>query len=469
MALCPPRDPSAGRSHQGVTQARVDRVASSAALIALLKERVGLSDDYLEDHPPYFFRAEISNDRLDAYYTHMDPETTLRNFAADASDGVSFQNSHDWRSLGFGRSLNGEFKDAARNTGASVVADFYTVPGLRLNQVSTDDLIGGIQSGLIHDVSVGFHGGDILCDLCGLSLYSWDCWHYPGMEYDADEVEWLADDRTGVATGARRRKKKKTDTTYVLATATVIDAHLSEVSAVYDGATPGAAILKAQRAVEAGRIRPEVVSFIEQRYRVRLPDASRFYAAGLVPAPEPPAATAMASDRMEVEMAQSETGRDPTASPTPEIPVEIASLLREARTVSGLVAQEGATPPSDVSCLNHVVEEARRVPGLAARVEQLEARVAELTPLAEMGTRYRTALIDATLAEGVRALGGAFNVEMNRRLLEGQGVDVIDAQLRQYQAVAAARFPGGAVVQDGGTPPETDSPTHAMAAYAYRA
>lgn len=246
--------------------ARVQGRATNAELLQLASSRGALDDVIFTERPPYFWTAEISSNRLDAYYTRMSPATTLRNFASDATEGVSFQNSHGTQALGFGRSLRGQYLAAGADGVARVEADFYTVPGLRLNTVSTDDLINGIRSGLIKDVSVGFFGGRFVCTICGRDVMrDWDCPHIPGLTYDAESAA---------------------SSTGTLATATVEDAHLAEVSAVYDGATPGAAILKAVREADAGRIRPQAVRLLEQRYRMRLPTA-RVQQPGWTPAPRP--------------------------------------------------------------------------------------------------------------------------------------------------------------------------------------
>lgn len=458
-------------------------LAGDRSSTSLLIERTGLSSAFLEENPPFLFRAEISSDRLDSYYTHMDPLTTLPNFAEDARAGVAFLNSHRWMELGFGRSYDATFNEGTARRSATVTADFYTIPDLQLNGVSTNDLIRGIESRIVSDVSVGFGGGDWTCDLCGLSLMSWDCVHYPGMKYEQDSVEWLADsdpaDRmvwmSDLSAGefdirafprleVRARKKKKQ---YVTATAMVVDARLHEVSAVYDGATPGAAIRKAQRAVEAGRIPPGVERFIEQRYRVRIADPNRIYAAGSLPAPESRATIGVA--RQESPMENRPAAQEATPAVNQGLPVEFASLFRDLRAALPINSQEGAEPPSDAAYLALAVEAVRRIPNLEERVRQLEAETSRLEPLAAMGTQYREALIEACVKEGVRALGAAFNVEATTKLLEGQGIDLIEAQRQQYQAVATARFPGGAVVQDAPSVPAAETLSQRLAVAAYQA
>ena len=147
-----------------------------------------------------------------------------------------------------------------------VLADFYTIPGMKTGQMSTDDFILGMRSGIISDVSVGFYGGDFRCSLCGLDYWR-GCRHIAGETYERR-------DEQGEVIGKER------------AFVWIDDAHLSEVSAVYDGATPGAAILKAQQESEAGRLSPQHARLIEARYRIKLPAAQRFFAGSDVTRPQ---------------------------------------------------------------------------------------------------------------------------------------------------------------------------------------
>lgn len=202
----------------------------------------------------YIFSAEVSSTRLDAYFTKMDAATTLRNFASDAKTGVPFLDSHNQRQLGYGRSYDARTE---QHDGVDrVVVDFYTVPGIRFNGQtygSTDDFIRATQSGLVGDVSVGFRDGQLLCDICGKEMESFgffgmwpSCDHFPGEKYIIDD-------------------------NVVLSTYTIKDAHLSEVSAVFDGATPHAQII--QRAMElnqVGQLDSKLATGLEMRYRIKL-------------------------------------------------------------------------------------------------------------------------------------------------------------------------------------------------------
>ena len=119
-------------SHAG----RLRLVDLRATYDETLRSLVGESVD-----DTFLLRAEISNELLDSHFTHMS-EKTLQNYAQDASTGVAFLRSHEWRSLPSGYSLNGQYLTNERKL---VQADFYSVRGL----ADTDDLIKRIEKNLV--------------------------------------------------------------------------------------------------------------------------------------------------------------------------------------------------------------------------------------------------------------------------------------------------------------------------------
>src|SRR6185295_12202778 len=209
----------------------------------------------------------------------------------------------EWR-LGLGRSLTGRYEKTGESE--QVIADFYTIRGIKFNDATyqtTDDFINAIRAGIAKDVSIGFHGGEFVCSVCGLDMWSWDCWHIPGLEYDIK-------DKNG---DVIRREE---------AFAWVAKARLAEVSVVYKGATPGAAILKAQQEAEAGRLTPQQARFLENRYRAIKLVIPRIEASGtresepaaVKPSPEP--AEQEQNERrttMETKSEDQATGPDPLA------------------------------------------------------------------------------------------------------------------------------------------------------------
>jgi hypothetical protein len=229
------------------TQARISLRATDDTLLTIARQRA-FDPSIFDAHPPFIWANEISSDRLDSYFTYMDAETTLPNYAREAAAGVSFLIGHNTHEMPIGQTLTGTL--ATEGDVTRVLADAYA-----LTEPATETFINRVRAGIQKDDSIGFHGGQWICSICGLDmLRDYSCYHIPSMSYEIKDA----------SSGSTTMRD-------VLCTATVKNAHLSEVSAVYDGATPGAAVLQAQRAAEAGRMTVSQARLIEQRYRINLP------------------------------------------------------------------------------------------------------------------------------------------------------------------------------------------------------
>lgn len=359
-------------------------------LLATIKDRHVLDVKVLEERTPFFWDAEISSDLIDAYSSFM-AITTLSNFRDDAKTGVAFLPGHKHYELPFGRSFDAILEDTQDPPRTRVVASFYTLPGLRLNNVATDDLIDGLRSGILKDTSVGFYGGEQICTLCQRSIWDWDCPHIPGMKYEVKEGDVM-------------RVK--------LATYGVHNARLSEVSSVFDGATPRAEILKAEREATEGRLRPDAARMIEQRYRVKLPATKQSFA-----------------------------GVDVKRERGTMNPEEILSGIREALGLSVDADILGAVKAG--------ADAQKRATQLAADLIVTQERLKTLEPEAIDGRTYRADLIAAALAEGVRAYGAAFAQDTYATMLAGASLDIIKRMSADWATVGNQRLPGGRASTDG--------------------
>lgn len=369
-----------------------------------------------EGRAPYFSAAEISSGRLDSYFTRM-AKSSLKNYAKDADRGVAVLPGHDHSALPYGYSLRGQYFEPSADDPESgrVVAHAYMIPGLTLSGYNTTDVIDSIKAGIVRDVSIGFHGGEYICSICGKDmLRDWSCWHWPGMEYSTVEGY-------DPQTGKPERSEDK-----VLCTATVENAGLSEFSHVYDGATPNAMILRAQFAITERLIKPEVVAALERRYRCRLPQVTRSFG-GVDVQPQ-------AAERKAGAMPP-EASNTTTTQPTPQV-----EPARQAPTPTPL-------PTSDpVFAVRSILDAAQVLPDeqdLAARVRHLVAENARLSPLAADGTTLRTKLIAATLEQGVRAFGAEFKKDDAERDLKLLSIADIEARQRVYSQIADKVIPAG--------------------------
>lgn len=371
--------------------------ADEARWLDIVTSRRAMDPAVFKDRQPVFWPAEISNRRLDSYFTRMGV-STLRNFAQGANDGVAFQNSHRWMELPLGQSVEGTFVEEGE--AARALAVFYTLPDLAINGVNTSQFVDAMRAGIVQDVSVGFYGGEFVCDICGRDmLRDIECRHWPGFEYDVKEGDTV-------------RK--------VMATATVENALLSEVSAVYDGATPGAGVLKAQREADAGRLNSHQLRMLEARYRVRL--VGKHYGGVTVPVPE---------DK-ETEQEQ----EDVTRSMVEGVQEAHTALMADIGSARAILRAAGAPDGTMVETAEWATE-----------------TIKELRLLADDGRRYRADLIDEALAEGARGMGKQFSPDLYRTLLDNATVPQIKALRDQWRAMGDNQFAGGAVVRNSNEPP----------------
>lgn len=386
---CPPLGREFGIVEQGIyafpAQVRIAQPANLEVLMALARQRAN-DPTILDELGPFFWGAAISNNRLDSYFTMM-ARSSLDNFARGAADGVSFQNSHRWDELPLGASLTGRVEELESGV-VQVVSDFYTLAGLRLGSTGTDQFIRGVRSGVVKDVSIGFSGGTRTCNLCHQNYMG--CPHYAGRIYEIEE--------NGVIRQVR-------------STVTVENATLHEVSAVYDGATPGAVILKARAAAADGRLRQKEAEELERMYRVSIPVTRQFD----VPGPTP--------GKVE-RMNEQQFGR-----------------LKDALVKASVV------PAAEREALD---EE-----GALAAADKLTLRVKELEPQAADGRQYRADLVNEALAEGVRAQGKDFDKPTYEGVLTNAPIAVIKRMRDDWKSVGDQRLPGGRTSTDSGDDGQT--------------
>lgn len=408
---------------------------------------------------PYGWTAEVSNTDLDSYFTHMLP-SSLKNYAADAMDGgVPFQHAHDPHSMPIGRSLSGRYFGGTK---PRTTIDFYSYPGIRSKDITSDDFMRGVKAGIFTNVSVGFHGGSYVCDLCGRDLMTYECHHFPGMKYPKGD-------------GEGKKAKGKKDQELVVATAGIDDAHLAEVSTVYHGATPGAVILKARGLALAGELRPETATLLEARYRIALPRAAKRFSLGDVPAITT-GFVQVVNTNEENTVESDQTAQEPEDERVAEeITLEVEDRTEdtmedgketapqvEERIVERVVEKE--VPAKPVRAMELVSEEARadlasygvaEDMDAARAVGALMAHIRTLAPMAEDGKAYREYLIEEGSKAAVRAFGADTDVDRYKAILGGQSVETIRIMTEDWDKKSGETLKGGRQTVDG------DEPVHA--------
>lgn len=411
--------------------------ATTVSDMLTLAKKSAFDPVLMEDRPPFFWDAQISNNTVDAYFTRM-AKSSLQNYANEAAQGVSFQNSHNTRELPLGRSISGSFIGAQRNGQSRVEASFYTIPALRLGAVDTDQFINGVRAGIIRDVSIGFYGGEFRCNLCGRDmLRDWDCWHIPGFQYikkdEGRETAWVS-----------LRDGDNADDAQT-AVADVENAHLAEVSAVYDGATPGAGILKAYQQAQAGRLTPDQARVLEVRYRINIPGAQHVWALDRTKQSQEERST------MGNEQPNKDKEKDtPQGGDQPKLRTLTISDTHWGRLTAALAA-------AGIACVRDGTSTPLDLEQLAAGVETLHtersnavAKVKELEPIAADGTEYRKVLVDEALAEGVRAHGNEFAKDKYEDTLRTAPLSFVRQLRDDWRKAAEKSLPAGRATTEGG-------------------
>lgn len=418
-----------------------------------------------EEYPPYFFGADISTNKTDTYFTSM-ANSSLKNYAADGEAGIAFQNSHRHNELPFGKSLSGRFVGGAD---ARTSFDFYTIPDLNLNGVNTTELIKGIDSEIIADVSIGFYGGWYRCSICNEDMFDWSqgwdemCPHIPGVEYAIKD-------------------KQGNEVSRSIAIAFVEDANVSEVSAVFDGACPGAAIRKAVIAVDAGWMKPEIANMLEQRYRIKFSGAHKKYGGLALPEREMRMGVTdrdlldlasggpnMADEVAPVGEGESKPNAEtqavadtaenlehtPLAEVNPDVEREVDPPL-SVETDEDRAAKKLVTV-SERSTTEVLAEELRAAginPGVDPRktLEKMRSEFVRMQPLAKDGTLYRENMIKEAKEEGIRALGDDFDPAVYDQLLANATIDSIIKLRDDFRSTAARTNPPGRHTEEAKDP-----------------
>jgi len=438
-------------------------ITSDDELLAAARARA-LDPAVFDEYPPYFFGGEISSTRWDAYDTRMGL-STLRNFAADAETGVAYLRAHVNREDPTGGTLRGRFEDAGDGGVARALADFY-VPLTPANA----EHVARIKAGVVRDLSVGFYGGEWMCSICGKDMLDWlsrdGCRHLLGFTYTPR-------DEAGEPSGDP-----------VKARATIENAHLAEVSGVYDGATPGAMIQKARAMAAEGVLDAAQRDLVQVRYRIHLPGTARPFGGATLQ-------SGHAADQRAMDAAAAAAfavgDRVRVAIDTPHMPGQSTGTVREAVATwtygvlfdgmeemgihhwyveSELTAAdqaEGAMTMTEEAMTDGQSGARAMIPTDEALVRLLTARSIELTDgetpvtvlerilneadglrsLADDGRAYRADLVAEALAEGVRAYGAGFAEETYERMLKDAPLDVIKRMRDDWRTIGDQRLPGG--------------------------
>lgn len=189
----------------------------------------------------FVYQGIISSDAMDSYYTKMDAETSLRNYANDLKAGTPLMTYHETSQSPIGRSFDSSID--VKEDGKTVVRGlFYIVRHTKINGENTDDLIRQIETGTLTEMSVGFGGINLWYKSSYDGKDIFESRYYPG---DKDENGNLV---------------------YYY----IMDATLREVSLVYKGACPDAVVERIRNDLPNMEDAERQIQKYETRFNVRI-------------------------------------------------------------------------------------------------------------------------------------------------------------------------------------------------------
>lgn len=155
-----------------------------------------MTAEELTEDEVYVFSPLMIDDQETAYSSILHTNL-LKKFVKDAKRGTPLLMNHNSYQLPVGRSFDSklvnEHDDELDIDTNSVYGEFYIDLGRNTeSNMTTDDIVKGIKSGTIFDVSVGFNAKTWKCSICGHDIRNYmKCPHFPGRTYEIED-----DDRT---------------------------------------------------------------------------------------------------------------------------------------------------------------------------------------------------------------------------------------------------------------------------------
>lgn len=402
-----------------------------------------------ETDDKYFIRVLASNPKEDKHHSLMDPETTLKNFEADAKSGlgVALKDHHGSysKSFGYGRSI-----DAMLNDKNELFIDFFILKDMDYNKessfhfTSSAQLIRAIENGLVNQASVGFYGGREICNISGKPIRRYSYW-----DSEPDRNNEKSPYKPGKVYDVEGKKIK--------ATYTVFDAHLKEISLVEFGSNRHTSIEK-----RYGGFTPDICEEVTgalrwlftQKQDTPFSNEFRNYMEDFLMTDQ----EWIAQIREKLNIPDLGTTEDPEPA-IAALETEITKL-READTERNkqhvLVLRDalGLKDVRSTDALDTVVEKAKtEIEGIRETVETQRDEIADLQADAEAGSAYREARVEEAIKQGNRAYGDEFDEAYHREYYGDMPLEKLEAHIAHNKKKGDAGLPGGRRSTDDHEPP----------------
>lgn len=394
----------------------------------------------------FVFSPLMIDDQKTSYSSYIH-DSLLDKFVKDSERGVALLMNHNKRQLPAGRSFSArkvsEFDSNLGKKVTSVYGDFYIDRGRQTeSNMSTDDLIKGIEAGTIFDVSIGFNASSWTCSICGNDIRDYmKCSHYPGETYEVKGND-----------GVTRQLECS-----VIAGSDGVG-ELLELSLVYAGACDRATIKstfsnesvtdldKSTKLTVVGNFKDIPMDATLYQYYTK--DGSVL----MTDSTENTGGSEYLRKRSEQEV-EFEKIREYLKS---TLGVEVESfesletaLGEYAKTITAS-SEELSTKVTEIENLTQELsktkEELEKASSdLASKDEtiaELEKANEELSKKAEVGETYRSDLINSTIELGVKAQGNAFQADLFTKFLSTLSIEEIKGVKDGFSKEVTTKFAG---------------------------
>lgn len=402
--------------------------------VELTSDEVEVFDAILIDDQPVSHNVRLSKELLQSFKTFADK-------------GVGILKGHNWYSLPFGRTFSAKLKTDTFETPAgdeikakTLYSKFYLVKDLNED---VNEIIKGLNSGVVTDGSIGFSFSGLICNICGNDVRNWNqCIHIPGKEYDID----IDDEKQKVR---------------CIPEATA-PGRLLEYSVVFAGASPRAKILKYYDAQDKENF--EFYHVDTQEFNLKNIDEKAklymlySYQNGAEIFSDRPLNLSKIKDNQVTQEDLKETdsfnytlGKDDKGmSKTEEAIYKSDSIELDSDVV--LVGEDSTDSIAELqekvavyeAKLNEIKEEKETLETttseLKFEVDNLKTEIERLTVLSELGIKYREDNVEEAIKMGIRAQGDCFNEELQRKIMETLTVDEILSLKEGWKAESDALF-----------------------------
>lgn len=417
----------------------------------------------LTEDDVYVFEPLMIDDQETAYHSVLH-NNLLKKFVKDSRRGTPLLMNHNHNKLPVGRSFDArlinEFDDDRNVDTKSLYGTFYIDLGRNTeSNMTTDDIVKGIDAGTIFDVSIGFNATEWKCSICGNDIRDfWSCPHIPGKKY-----------------AVQNEQGEDVVEKCIVIVGEDGDGELLELSLVYAGACDRATIKhnfsnESVREFDKGTKLSLVddiknVPLNAKIYQYYTKDGSVLF----TDTDERTKGTEYLSKRSELEMALADVLKNKFGvdfETDEQLSAKLDELIAEVDTAKGeLTAKTEELSAKTDELENIKTELANKIVEVESLTEQLgkkdetiadlEKANEELSAKAEVAETYRQDLINKALELGVRAQGNAFQKDLFSKFLTTLSIDDIKGVVAGFENEVKTKFAGARVSESEDRTTET--------------